>query len=74
MSDITIIGLIIAVVIVLFVTNRVPVVIVAMLTPLALWATGVLSLQQVLAGFGDPAVIVIATRFIVSAGLEPTGV
>lgn len=74
MSDITIIGLIIAVVIVLFVTNRVPVVIVAMLTPLALWATGVLSLQQVLAGFGDPSVIFIATLFIVSAGLEQTGV
>ena len=74
MSDIAIIGTIIAVVIVLFVTNRVPVVIVAMLTPLALWATNVLSLQQVLAGFGDPAVIFIATLFIVSAGLEQSGV
>jgi di/tricarboxylate transporter len=73
-SDTTIIGLIIVGVVVLFVTNRVPVVVVAMATPLALWATGVLTLQQVLAGFGDPAVVFIAALFIVSAGLEQTGV
>lgn len=74
MSDIGMIGLIIAVIIVLFVTNKVPVVIVAMLTPLALWATGILTLNQAMAGFGDPAVIFIAALFIVSAGLEQTGV
>ena len=74
MSDIGVIGLIIAVVIVLFVTNKVPVVIVAMLTPLALWATGILTLNQAMAGFGDPAVIFIAALFVVSAGLEQTGV
>ena len=45
-----------------------------MATPLALWATGVLSLQTVLSGFGDPAVIFIAALFVVSAGLEQSGV
>jgi di/tricarboxylate transporter len=65
---------IIAVAVVLFVSNRVPVVIVAMLTALLLWATGVLALGQALGGFGDPAVIFIASLFVVSAGLEMTGV
>ena len=74
MSDITIVGIIIACVVVLFVTNRVPVIVVAMATPLALWATGVLSLQKVLSGFGDPAVIFIAALFVVSAALEQSGV
>lgn len=74
MNDIAIIGIIISVVIVLFVTNKVPVVVVAMITPLALWAAGILPLQKVLAGFGDPAVIFIAALFIVSAALEQTGV
>jgi len=60
--------------VVLFVSNRLPVVIVAMLTALALWASGVLTLGQALGGFGDPAVIFIASLFIVSSGLEVTGV
>jgi di/tricarboxylate transporter len=74
LSDITITALIIAAAVVLFVWNRLPVIIVAMAVALALYATGVLSLQQSLAGFGDPAVIFIATLFIVSAALESTGV
>jgi di/tricarboxylate transporter len=73
-SDITITGLIIAAVVVLFVWNKLPVIVVAIGTALALWATGVLTLQQSLAGFGDPAVIFIAALFVVSAGLEQTGV
>jgi di/tricarboxylate transporter len=43
-------------------------------TALALYATGVLDLNQALAGIGDHAVIFIASLFIVSAGLEITGV
>src|SRR6478735_5095987 len=45
-----------------------------MATALALWATQVLTLGQALSGFGDPAVIFIACLFVVSAGLETTGV
>ena len=73
MSDIAIMAAIIAVAVVLFVWNKLPVVVVAMSTALALYATGVLSLDDALSGLGDPAVIFIATLFIVSAGLEATG-
>ena len=74
MSDITIIFLIIAVAVVLFVSNKLPVVVVAMAVGLSLWATGLLSLPDALAGYGDPAVMFIATLFVVSAALEKTGV
>ena len=60
--------------VVLFVWNRLPVVVVAMATALALFATGILSLEASLGGLGDPAVIFIATLFVVSAGLDATGV
>jgi di/tricarboxylate transporter len=73
-SPIAYTGLIIAIAVVLFITNKVPVVLVAMGTALGLWATGVLTLPQALAGLGDPAVIFIASLFVVSSGLEVTGV
>ena len=74
MNPITWTAVIIAAAVVLFVWNKIPVVIVAMGVAVALWATGVLSLGDSMAGMGDPAVIFIATLFIVSAGLERTGV
>ncbi len=74
MSPIAYTATIIAVTVFLFVWNKLPVVVVAMLTALALWATGVLSLGQALGGFGDPAVIFIASLFVISSGLEITGV
>ena len=74
MSPIAYTAAIIAAAVVLFVTNKLPVVVVALLTPLALWATGVLTLGQALSGFGDPAVIFIASLFVMSTGLEMTGV
>jgi di/tricarboxylate transporter len=67
-------AVIIVVAVVLFIWNRLPVVLVAMATALALWAAGVLTLGQALGGLGDPAVIFIASLFIVSSGLEMTGV
>ena len=74
MNDIYILFLIIAVVIVLFVTEKVPVVIVALGTALALYFTGILTINQALGGLGDTTTIFIATLFVVSAGLEVTGV
>ncbi|MCX7304014.1 MAG: SLC13 family permease [Hyphomicrobiales bacterium] len=74
MSPIAYTAIIIAVSVVLFVWNRIPVVLVAMGVALALWATGVLTLGQSLGGLGDPAVIFIASLFVVSSGLEVTGV
>src|SRR3990167_3731411 len=73
MSSIAILATIIVIAVILFVWNLLPVVIVAMGTALALYVTGVLSLEEALSGLGDPAVIFIATLFIVSAGLEATG-
>ncbi|MFN7397978.1 MAG: SLC13 family permease, partial [Sandaracinobacter sp.] len=74
MNDIVIVCLIIAGAVVLFLLNRLPVVIVALAVPLTLYLTGVLSLQEVFSGFGDPTIIFIASLFVVSAGLEAAGV
>ena len=73
-ADSTIVFLILAGVVVLFVSNLVPVEIVAIGTALSLWATDVLDLNQALAGFGDPTVLFIASLFVVSEALDATGV
>lgn len=57
-----------------FVSNRVPMVVVAAAVPIALWATGVLTLNQAFAGFGDPIVLFIVALFIISEALDATGV
>jgi di/tricarboxylate transporter len=74
MADSTIVFLVLFGVVVLFVSNLVPVEIVAVGTALALWATDVLDINQALAGFGDPTVVYIASLFIVSEALDATGV
>lgn len=74
MGEIATLGAIVAAAVVLFVWNRLPVVLVAMGVGLSLWATGLLTLGQALSGFGDPAVMFIASLFIVSAALDRTGV
>ncbi len=74
MTDSTITFITLGVIVVLFVTNRVPVAIIAIGTALSLWATGVLDLDQATAGFGDPTVLFIAALFVVSESLDATGV
>jgi di/tricarboxylate transporter len=74
MSDATISLSILAAVVVLFVWNRFSVELVAVGAALALFFSGVLTLNESLAGFGDPAVILIAALFVVSEGLDATGV
>lgn len=74
MSDSTLTLLILAGVVVLFVINRFPVELVAIGAALTLYGTGVLTLPQALAGFADPAVLLIAALFIVSEGLDASGV
>ena len=54
LSNTTITFLVLAAVIIVFVWDRLPVGIVAIGTAHSLWATGVLELEQALAGFGDP--------------------
>jgi di/tricarboxylate transporter len=74
MSDETITFLVLAATVVIFMWDRLPVAIVAVSVALSLWATGVLDLEQALAGFGDPTVIFIASLFVVSEALDATGV
>ena len=74
MSDVAISFAVLAALVVLFVWNKLPVELVAVGAALVLWATGVLRLDQALAGFGDSSVIFIATLFVVSEGLDATGV
>jgi di/tricarboxylate transporter len=61
-------------VVVLFVSNRVPVEIVAVGSALVLYGLGIISLTEALAGFADPAVLLIGALFVVSEGLDSTGV
>ncbi|MBV1853787.1 SLC13 family permease [Catellatospora tritici] len=60
--------------VVLFVWNRLPVEVVALGAALSLYFTGLLGPAQIFAGFGDPVVIFVASLFVVSEGLDATGV
>jgi di/tricarboxylate transporter len=73
-SDATITFLVLGVATVLFMSGRVPVGVVALGAALALYGAGVLSVDQALAGFGDPTVIFIASLFVVSEALDAAGV
>ncbi len=57
-----------------FISGRVPLAIVASGVALSLWATGVLTLPEAFAGFGDPTIVFIATLFIVIEALGASGV
>ena len=74
MSDVTITYLILGAVVGVFIWDKLPVAVVAIGVALSLWATGVLTLEQALAGFGDPSVLFIASLFVVAAALDETGV
>ena len=74
MSDETITFLVLGATVMVFIWDRLPVAIVAVGVALSLWATGVLELEQALAGFGEPTVLFIASLFVVSEALDATGV
>jgi len=73
-SDAAIVYLVLAAVVALFIWNKLPVEVVAVGAALTLSATGVLTLEQSLAGFGDTTVLFIAALFVVSEGIDSTGV
>jgi di/tricarboxylate transporter len=73
-SDATVTYLVLAAAVATFASGVVPTAITAIGVALALWTTGVLALDQALAGFGDPTVLFIASLFVVSEGLDATGV
>ncbi|WP_437836024.1 SLC13 family permease [Sorangium sp. So ce1153] len=65
---------ILGVTIVLFVSDRLRLDVVAMMSLLALTLSGVTTVPDALAGFSNPAVLMIAGLFIVGAALTDTGV
>lgn len=65
---------ILAVTVVLFVSDRIRLDVVAMLAVLALALTGLVTPQQAVAGFGATVVVLIAGLFVVGEGLFRTGV
>lgn len=68
----TILFLVIAMV--LFVRGKIRMDVVALLVMLAFCLSGILTIQEVFAGFSDPNVILIALLFIVGEGLVRTGI
>lgn len=74
MTDLTITLLILVAAVVLFVWNRLPVGIVALGVAISLWATGVLTLDEVFAGFGSPTIVLIAALFVVAEALDAAGI
>jgi di/tricarboxylate transporter len=74
MADSTIVFLVLAGVVVLFIADVFPSEVVAMSSALTLWATGVLDLEQTLAGFGNPTVIFVASLLAVATALDTSGV
>jgi Na+/H+ antiporter NhaD/arsenite permease-like protein len=74
MDDATVTLIVLAAAVALFVLNRLPVAVVALGTALALYAAGVVSLEQALGGLGDPTVLFIASLFVISEALDANGV
>jgi di/tricarboxylate transporter len=65
---------ILAITIAMFIWGKLPSDLVALMALLALYLTGILNVQQTLAGFGDSTVIMIAALFVVGEGLSRSGV
>lgn len=64
---------ILAITILLFVWDKYPPDIVALMSMIALFLTGILNLTETLSGFSNPTVIMIAALFIIGEGLSRTG-
>lgn len=62
------------VVMALFIRNKPRMDVVAVLVLVALPLSGVISVQEALAGFSDPSVVVIAILFIIGEGMVRTGI
>jgi Na+/H+ antiporter NhaD/arsenite permease-like protein len=74
MTDATVTFAVLIAIVALFIWGRFPVEVVAVGAALVLAATGILTIDQSLAGFGDQVVIFIAALFVVSEGLDSSGV
>ena len=58
----------------LFIFSRLRADLVALLSLLALFVTGILTSKQALSGFADSTVIMVAALFVVGEGLSRTGI
>lgn len=74
MSDATLSLLVLAGTVALFVWNRLSVGLVAVISALALYVTGLVDATTAVSGFGEPIVVFIAGLFIISEGLDAGGV
>jgi len=73
-QDLLIVLLLLAAAIAMFVLNRPRMDAVALIMIVMLPLTGVITLGEALAGFGDPSIVLIAALFVVGEGLVRTGV
>jgi di/tricarboxylate transporter len=72
--DIIFVLLILGIALVLFVTEVVPMDVVSLLVLGTLAATGLVSPNQAISGFGNPAVVTVWAMFILSEGMTRTGI
>jgi di/tricarboxylate transporter len=72
--DIALVLAILAAAVVLFVTERIKMEVVALLVLVALAVTGLVTPAEALSGFSNPAVITVLAMFIIGGGLSRTGV
>ena len=73
-TDMIIVFALLAATVVLFVSDKLRLDLVAMMALLALLLTGILTPNEALAGFADPVVLMIAGLFVVGGALMHTGV
>lgn len=64
---------ILTVTIILFIWGKFPPDVVALISMLSLYVTGILTMEEALSGFSNPTVIMIAALFIIGEGLSRTG-
>jgi di/tricarboxylate transporter len=74
MSGLVVVLALLAAAIVMFAINRPRLDAVALIMLVALPLTGVLTMQEALAGFSDPNIVLIAALFVIGEGLVRTGV
>ena len=72
--DLALVLLMLAAAIAMFVINRPRMDAVALLVMVAMPFTGVITMNEALAGFADPSIILIAALFVIGEGLVRTGV
>jgi di/tricarboxylate transporter len=73
-ADALTVFIILGITVALFVSDKIRLDLVALMSAAALALSGILTPSQALAGFGDPLVIMIAALFVVSGGMFRTGV